>query len=184
MKDSQRKAMFAQKKWDSASPSQRENLLHKANIRPETIENDALVHSKWERLDPHEKHNLTFVIEKSEPSDKKITMKEFIKSGNYLEDEVRRRADKGSPHFFDKDTMRFFSSRISELMWKDANRNIWFITSEQDKGTTQHAGSVRAFTVRKIDEGGDINKVGDFQGHSTLSEARQAIKDIIKKGNL
>ena len=118
-----------------------------------------------------------------EIKNKKITMKQFIESGNFLEDEVRRRAEKGSPHFFDKDTMRFFSSRISELMWKDANRNIWFITSEQDKGTTQHTGSVRAFTVRKIDEGGDINKVGDFQGHSTLSEARRAIKDIIGLGN-
>ena len=109
----------------------------------------------------------------------KITLKDFIKSGNFLEDEVRRRAEKGSPHFFDKDTMRFFSSRVSELMWKDANRNIWFITSEQDKGTTQHAGSTRAFTVRKIDESGDINKVGEFQGHSTLSDARQAIEYII-----
>ena len=113
----------------------------------------------------------------------KITMKQFIDSGNFLEDEVRRRAEKGSPHFFDKDTMRFFSSRISELMWKDANRNIWFITSEQDKGTTQHTGSVRAFTVRKIDESGDILKVGEFQGHSTLGEARRAIKDIIGLGN-
>ena len=113
----------------------------------------------------------------------KITIKQFIDSGNFFEDEVRRRAEKGAPHFFDKDTMRFFSSRVSELMWKDANRNIWFITSEQDKGTTQHAGSTRAFTVRKIDESGDINKVGEFQGHSTLSEARQAIKDIIGLGD-
>jgi len=105
-------------------------------------------------------------------------MKQFIKSGNYLEDEVRRRAEKGSPHFFDKDTMRFFSSRISELMWEKGS-DIYFITSEQDKGTTQHAGSTRAFTVRKIDANGDINKIGEFQGHSTLSEARREIKDII-----
>ncbi len=112
----------------------------------------------------------------------KITLKDFIKSGNFLEDEVERRAEKGSPFFFSKDTMRFFSSRLSELMWKDANRNIWFITSEQDKGTTQHGGSTRAFTVRKIDESGDIQTAGDFQGHATLSDARRAIKDIIGLG--
>jgi len=117
-----------------------------------------------------------------ELKNEKITMKQFIESGNFLEDEIKRRAEKGSPFFFSKDTMRFFSSRLSELMWKDANRNIWFITSEQDKGTTQHAGSTRAFTVRKIDEGGDIQKAGDFQGHATLGDARQAIKDIIGLG--
>ena len=112
----------------------------------------------------------------------KITMKDFVKSGNFLEDEVKRRAEKGSPHFFDKDTMRFFSSRVSELMWKKGS-DIYFITSEQDKGTTQHAGSTRAFTVRKIDADGDINKIGEFQGHATLSDARREIKDIIGLGD-
>ncbi len=118
----------------------------------------------------------------NEIKNNKITMKEFIKSGNFLEDEVRRRAEKGSPHFFDKDTMRFFSSRVSELMWKKGS-DIYFVTSEADKGRVQHSGSTRAFTVRKIDAGGDINKIGEFQGHSTLSEARREIKDIIGKGD-
>jgi len=108
----------------------------------------------------------------------KITMKDFVKSGNFLEDEVRRRAEKGSPHFFDK----VFSSRVSELMWKKGS-DIYFITSEQDKGTTQHAGSTRAFTVRKIDADGDINKIGEFQGHATLSDARGEIKDMIGLGD-
>ncbi len=112
----------------------------------------------------------------------KITLKDFAKSGNYLEDEVRKRAKKGSPHFFDKETMSFFSSKVSELMWKDHNRNIWFITSEKDNGQHEHRGSARAFTVRKIDENGDIIKVGGFQEYSTLSEARTRIKNIIGLG--
>lgn len=114
-----------------------------------------------------------------EIKNKKITMKQFIESGNFLEDEVRRRAEKGSPHFFDKDTMRFFSSRVSELMWKKGS-DIYFITSEQDRGQT---GSVRSFTVRKIDADGDINKIGEFQGHANLSDARREIKDIIGLGD-
>jgi len=111
--------------------------------------------------------------------EQKITTKQFIDSGNFLEDEVRRRAEKGSPHFFDKDTMRFFSSRVSELMWKKGS-DIYFITSEQDRGMT---GSVRSFTVRKTDADGDINSIGEFQGHATLGDARQAIKDIIGLGD-
>jgi len=111
--------------------------------------------------------------------EQKITTKQFIDSGNFLEDEVRRRAEKGSPHFFDKDTMRFFSSRVSELMWKKGS-DIYFITSEQDRGQT---GSVRSFTVRKTDADGDINSIGEFQGHATLSDARSEIKDIIGLGD-
>ena len=114
------------------------------------------------------------------------SMKQFIDRGRYLEDEIKRRAEKGSPHFFDKDTMRFFSSRVSELMWSEGElkdyqkSNIYFITSEADKGTVQHAGSTRAFTVRIIDADGDINTLDKFQGFSTLGEARRAIKDAIK----
>ena len=114
------------------------------------------------------------------------SMKQFLDRGRYLEDEIKRRAEKGSPHFFDKDTMRFFSSRISELMWSEGElkdyqkSNIYFITSEADKGRTHHAGSARAFTVRIIDADGDINALGKFQGFSTLGEARRAIKDAIR----
>jgi len=114
------------------------------------------------------------------------SMKQFLDRGRYLEDEIKRRAEKGSPHFFDKDTMRFFSSRLSELMWSEGElkdyqkSNIYFITSEADKGTFQHAGSARAFTVRIIDVDGDINALGKFQGFSTLGEARRAIKDAIR----
>ena len=114
---------------------------------------------------------------------KSVTMKQFIESGNYLEDEIKRRAKKGSPHFFDKDTMRFFSSRLSELMWKDANRNIWFITSEADSSPYKHSGSRRGFTIRIIDENGDIEKAGEFQEYATLNGARKRIKDIIGKGD-
>ncbi len=118
--------------------------------------------------------------------DTDTSMKQFLDRGRYLEDEIKRRAEKGSPHFFDKDTMRFFSSRVSELMWSEGElkdyqkSNIYFITSESDKGTVKHAGSARAYTVRIIDVDGDINALGKFQGFSSLGEARRAIKDAIR----
>lgn len=107
------------------------------------------------------------------------TIKQFVKSGNYLMDEVKKRAEKGSPFFFNTDTMKYFSSRVSDLCWKVEN-NIYFITSEADKGYIVHNGSKRAFTVRKCDLVGDIETIGEFQEHKTLNDARKTIKEIIE----
>ena len=109
----------------------------------------------------------------------KTTNKQFLALGNYLVDEIKTRAEIGSPHFFDADSMRFFSSRVSELCWR-VGEDIYFITSEADKGYIKHKGSVRAFTVRKCDKRGDIDTIGEFQGHETLNEARSKIKDIVE----
>jgi len=105
-----------------------------------------------------------------------MNQKQFIESGNYLIPEVVTRAAKGSPHFFDKETLKFFSSRVSDLCWK-IDEKIYFITSEADRGSyIEHSGTNRGWTVRIIDKEGDINTLGKFQGHSTLNEARKAIK--------
>ena len=109
-----------------------------------------------------------------------MNQKQFIDQGNYLLDEVKTRASKGSPHFFDADSMRFFSSRISDLCWR-VGEKIYFITSEADRGWTIHKGSVRGWTVRAIDKKGDIQKLGEFQEHENLNEARKAIKETIEK---
>jgi len=109
------------------------------------------------------------------------TQKEFLKEGNYLIDEVKTRAEKGSPYFFSPNTMRGFSSRISELCWK-VKDDIYFITSEADR-FDHHKGSIRAYTIRTCDIEGDINTIGEFQGHATLRDARQGIKAILEKKN-
>ena len=122
---------------------------------------------------------------------KGLTMKEFLKSGNYLEDEVRSRSDRKGGYFFDKDSMRFFSSRVSELMWQKGGSNdpsyktkdIYFITSEADRGYIKHSGSTRAFTIRKANADGDIKTVSEFQEYPTLGEARKELKDIISNGD-
>ncbi len=109
-----------------------------------------------------------------------MNQKEFIDLGNYLISEVKTRAEKGSPHFFDADSMRFFSSRVSDLCWR-LGEKIYFVTSEADRGSHyEHSGTDRGWTVRAIDKNGDIQKWGEFQKHGSLREARNEIKGLIE----
>lgn len=103
--------------------------------------------------------------------------KQFLEAGNYLVEQVKTRAEKGAKHFFDADSMRFFSSRISELCWK-INDDIYFITSEANRGYSR-----RMWTLRKSDKDGDITTIGEFQEHSSLYEARKAMKEILEVKN-
>jgi hypothetical protein len=114
----------------------------------------------------------------------KVSMKDFIKSGSYLIDEVKSRAEKNSSHFFDADSMRFFSSRISELAFQqggssDASyktKDIYFITSEQDR----FSNGSRGYTVRCCDKNGDIETITGFQMFNSVQEARKEIKQILE----
>lgn len=108
-----------------------------------------------------------------------MNQKQFLDTGRYLIDDVKERSKKGDKHFFDADAMRFFSSRISELAWQKGN-DIYFITSEADKGYIKHKGSIRAYTVRKSTIEGNIDKVSEFQEHATLRQARNHIKEILE----
>ncbi len=108
-----------------------------------------------------------------------MNQKIFSLSGQYLIDEIKKRAEKQHSHFFDVDTMKFFSSQISNLCWSKGS-DIYFITSEKDTGRVKHAGSIRAFTVRKCSENGYIVTIGKFQEHETLAQARTAIQEVLK----
>ena len=115
-----------------------------------------------------------------------MNQKEFLNSGRYLIDQVKTRAEKNHSYFFSIDTMRFFSSRVSGLMWSEGNLKdyqtevIYFITSEADKSNFKHSGSIRAYTIRKCDANGDIVTIGKFQEFKTLNSARIEIKDIME----
>lgn len=115
-----------------------------------------------------------------------VSVQDFLKQGRYLIDEVKRRAEKGSPYFFNADTMRYFSSRISELAWIKGDlknyqtEDIFFITSEKDTGHLKHAGSVRSYTVRVCDKNGDIKTVSKFQEFETLAQARRFVKEVLE----
>lgn len=72
-------------------------------------------------------------------------------------------------HFFDKDTMRFFNSRVA--FW---SKSGWFITSERDpSGTT-------GFTIRHGNlVNGHVITVGPFMQHKLLVEAKWKLKEIL-----
>jgi len=81
--------------------------------------------------------------------------------------DVRRINKEKGMHFFDRDTMRFFSSRIETKNFLIDGK--YFITSEQ-RDMTQR----RRYTVRKFNpETGSITTVGDFQQFGSAAEARK-----------
>lgn len=75
-------------------------------------------------------------------------------------------------HFFDADTMRFFRSRIAPRI-THTEQGIVFITSEQFD-----SNSPRLYTVRIMQENGQVKDFGGFQGYKTLQAARKAAKEV------
>ena len=75
-------------------------------------------------------------------------------------------------HFFEPSTMRFFSSRIHS----DVYGGCIFVTSE--KGTHQ---STRLYTVRKIEDDGNITTIGGFQAFRSRYAAHAYAKETAKE---
>lgn len=73
-------------------------------------------------------------------------------------------------HFFDKDTMRFFRSKVYDGFKRTAD-GVVFITSERDV----MGGEPRAYTLRLLDADGDVSTVGDFQAFASLKAAQRAL---------
>ena len=73
-------------------------------------------------------------------------------------------------YFFSPSTMRFFRSKI-------ASRNVingrYFITSEQFD-----ASSPRLYTIRRANDDGTIDTVGDFQQYETAKAAKAAARKL------
>jgi len=100
-------------------------------------------------------------------------------------------AKESGSHFFDKDTLRFFSCRVSEMVYPTFGfYGTLFVTSEHDRGSSygQHA---RYYTVRRaywteVTEWEDpilsigtllsIETVGEFQQYASRSGAHRAAK--------
>lgn len=75
-------------------------------------------------------------------------------------------------HFFDREALRFFNSRIGSSVYGGR----FFITSEQfDRDL-----SPRLYTIRECING-RIEEVGDFQQYATGSQARAALKRHLEK---
>ena len=86
-------------------------------------------------------------------------------------EEVKRASQKGDRHWFDKDTMSFFHSRVSHDAYKVRDR-AWFVSSERQEEDAAHP---RLYSVRVCClETGSIETVGTFQGHKTIDQAESA----------
>ncbi len=72
-------------------------------------------------------------------------------------------------HFFDPDTLRFFGSKVHENLFFGE----FFITSELDFDRTD-----RRFTVRRANDDGAIETVGEFRAHATKADAHHAIIEL------
>ena len=73
-------------------------------------------------------------------------------------------------HFFDRDTLRFFNSRILSDVYEGTG-GIYFATSE--KGPD----GVRRYTVRRFEKAtGSVGTFGTFQAYRTARAAKGAAK--------
>lgn len=91
-----------------------------------------------------------------------------------------------SGHFFDKDTMRFFNSRVIEYFRGDGEK-AYFITIEKNRFDSN---SKRLFTVREVKRVKvksfhgykySIETVEEFQGFKTSAAAKKHIEKLLKR---
>ena len=77
-------------------------------------------------------------------------------------------------HFFDRETMRFFKSRVLDKVFDGGN--VWyFVTSERGPLET----SKRKYTVRQVDKvSGNVETVGEFREYSTSRQAFNRIGEL------
>lgn len=85
-------------------------------------------------------------------------------------DEIRDRHD---GHWFDADTMRFFSSRVGDTVIGGR----YFITSERNE-TPYSPHEPRLYTIREAFSDASIDTVGEFQGYATRKQAERAARDL------
>lgn len=86
-------------------------------------------------------------------------------------EQVRQANKDAGHHFFERSTMRFFSSKIASGKYVLPGQH--FVTSEQFD-----SASPRLYTLRHVLEDGRIETVGEFQQYPTLRAAKAAIATI------
>lgn len=77
-------------------------------------------------------------------------------------------------HFFDRETLRFFDSRVHPQVYGGR----YFVTSERFHGSS--GSGPRRYTVRFAKDNGDITTVGEFGQYESLTAARAAAKRLAK----
>jgi hypothetical protein len=89
--------------------------------------------------------------------------------------DVKRANHDAGQHWFDRDTMRFFASRVGSRLY----HNRFFVSSEQFRSFTGADGD-RAYTIREAMPDGSIEEVGAFQQFETMGAAVAGIRDFMR----
>lgn len=85
---------------------------------------------------------------------------------------------KANCHFFDRETMKFFKSRVEEVhhLTPAETTRVFFITSES---YGRYDNEPPRFTVREFSPAtGRVATIGEFMEHDTLRSAQIAVQDI------
>ena len=82
--------------------------------------------------------------------------------------EIKRKNKEIGHHFFDKETLNFFNSKIKNKTYKDK----YFLTSEQFDYK-----SPRLYTIRIFENDGNIDTFGDFQQFETVKQCEDFIEE-------
>lgn len=93
-------------------------------------------------------------------------------------DDLKRANERAGSCFFSKETMRFWYSRVSEKVYRNAY-GMYIVTSEKT-----HDYAERYYTVRYATPDGHIFTVGEFMQYGTAYQAHKAAKryqDIFTK---
>jgi hypothetical protein len=101
--------------------------------------------------------------------------KELVNQYNYT----------SSGHFFDRDTMRFFNSRVTEQYKRLSDTEALFITTERAPHATKRCATIRRarLTVYTRESDGrvcqkiEIDTVGEFNA-LTLDKAKRMLKTL------
>ena len=106
---------------------------------------------------------------------KKRGLGEVVHTAKALRDHVKQEC---RIPYFDKDTMRFFNSRLSSKVHPSkAQDATYFVTSERH-GYADY--EPRLYSVRRI-KGCTIDTVGTFQQYQTSAQAHGAAKRFAKQ---
>ena len=94
--------------------------------------------------------------------------------GEYYGLENLRNAHSG--HWFSPGAMRFFNSRLGSEVYPVPSGWI-FVSSERFDQNCD-----RMYTIRKMDQFGDVDTVGEFQAFSSSAAARRAMRKLYDTG--
>lgn len=95
-------------------------------------------------------------------------------------DQIKRAAASAGSHWFEKSTLRFFSSRISSHVYSVPGGAL-FVSSEQFQGFGTEDGR-RLYSVRSCSFDGSIDTVGDFQQYESSKAAHKEALRLVMAG--